>query len=529
MKSRSLVLPAALGVTAFAMGYAGKLHSLAAVERATVKMPERGDATRKISDRTPPREVPHPVQGGKIILTTERSTNTVETLLALKTPGYGRIAAWLVEAPEKDLAAYWQGFKEPPPPDPRVTGWIFIVWSRLDPQRALAAVRGSEYETFAWQGWAEHDPQAALKAALATDAEEPVAAVATGIGRYHPEWLRAHDAEIPEAALAEATTALGCAGNNSDPLATLEFFKKLGRSFDPKTMQALVSKDPLAAYHWFKDNGISGWPEGDKRVDAMAQAFGSMASSQPEELQRLAGQTPAGADRRKMETALFKELAESDPAAALAQAQATKGPRIAAERLAVVGNQLAKSDPDAALIIVGQLFSALPDAFDSKTEVWYPDGGGMDHQNPVPGVQELVQQLGETHPAELLEMPWIREDSNFRAREAVESRWASTDLQNYTDWANGRSNPIDRERAIAVVVENYTSDLRFSDVADWLGTADPGNQERILKVLLKWDESQPGGSVARWLDSSKIPEGQKQELQARMAAEIQKKNAPEEP
>ena len=83
----------------------------------------------------------------------------------------------------------------------------------------------------------------------------------------------------------------------------------------------------------------------------------NLGAFQPETLRQLAGQAPSGAFKWRMEAELFKNLLETDPEAALAQAKATKAPVIATQRLATAGLALVQKDPAQALEIARTLFA----------------------------------------------------------------------------------------------------------------------------------------------------------------------------
>jgi hypothetical protein len=50
----------------------------------------------------------------------------------------------------------------------------------------------------------------------------------------------------------------------------------------------------------------------------------------------------------------------------LAEAKANSVPRIAAQRLAAVGNSLVKTDPEQAFALARELFAVCPDALDER-------------------------------------------------------------------------------------------------------------------------------------------------------------------
>lgn len=55
------------------------------------------------------------------------------------------------------------------------------------------------------------------------------------------------------------------------------------------------------------------------------QLFATMGRERPDELERMAAMTPPGSEKTKMEQALFDQLADSDPEAALKQTTRRSG------------------------------------------------------------------------------------------------------------------------------------------------------------------------------------------------------------
>jgi hypothetical protein len=152
---------------------------------AAVKTPQSSDS--KASKSAPP------------LGERRRSVDTLETLATLDGGSlYARLADWLMDASEQDIAAYWATYQNGKRTND-LTDLVFLNWTRLNPQAAIAATAGGKDEHYAWWAWACHDPKASLAAAIATNPDR-VNNVTWGIGEFHPEWLRAHFKELPESA-----------------------------------------------------------------------------------------------------------------------------------------------------------------------------------------------------------------------------------------------------------------------------------------------------------------------------------------
>lgn len=138
------------GIRRFASG--GTSSSVAAESSAKSKPP----GTHSVAEISTLPGIPH-----------RKSEDTVETLLAADPQSlYARLAAWIIDATEEEIAAYWNGYKDGKRTSD-ITELVFIHWTRLNPRGAIAAVAGSEDEDHAWWAWAAHDPKGALAAVLA--------------------------------------------------------------------------------------------------------------------------------------------------------------------------------------------------------------------------------------------------------------------------------------------------------------------------------------------------------------------------
>lgn len=115
----------------------------------------------------------------------QRSEGTAEILLALDDATlYPRLAVWLLDADEEEIADYWADYQKSDNIKPYFTDLIFINWTRLNPSGTIAAAAGTRYDFIPWWAWTSHDPQAALTAALAGNTKM-LSKVARGIGGFH--------------------------------------------------------------------------------------------------------------------------------------------------------------------------------------------------------------------------------------------------------------------------------------------------------------------------------------------------------
>lgn len=442
------------------------------------------------------------------------STDTLESLATADAGSlYGRLAAWLMDASEPDVAAYWASVKDKPRTDD-ITDLVFIHWTRLDPQAAIAAVAGTGSEHYAWWAWSCHDPKGALAAAIAANPDR-VNNVAWGIGEFHPAWLLEHFDEIPESGRGNAISGLTKWDDTDQPLEMLEFLKQHGGDFKPRIFEALVRKDPWAALDWMQANphlGMTSDPffDGPGMMNVFIKAT---AESQPDALERFAAQTPSGELKRQMEAAIFNNLVKTDPAAALEQANATKAPLIATQRLAAVGLSQLETDPEQAFEIAKKLFATNPAALKIRSVVQGPSGMSSMTTSTNPAVTAFVDALMAKDPAQVMALqPPPKGNPQHWDSDSMElgQKWAQQDLAGYTDWVKQQTDPAIRDAAVMPVVASLIESDQFADAAEWAMTSTVA-KENLSNLLYQWNKNAPD-EARQWLESADLPAEEKTRL-----------------
>lgn len=507
MKTSRILLIAGLCAAGFLCGFAGNRlangSQSAAVSNKDLKGPSKTRASGESTDGKQAKAVAAKTS-------TLRSTDTLETLAALDADSlYSRLALWMMDAGEQDIAAYWETVKGKKDRPNDITDLVFINWTRLNPQGAIAAVAGTSNEHYAWWAWACHDPQGSLTAALAANPDR-VNNVAWGLGEFQAEWLRAHFDQIPEAARHNAISGMTKWDDTDQPLEVLEFLKKNGNSFNQGIFSTLVRKDPWAAYDWMQKNEATITNYYGSKESVMKELVETMAQSQPDALQRLAEQTPSGELKRKMEAALFDNLLQTDPDAALEQAKSIKAPIIAAERLAAVGISLVKTDPDKAFEIASDLFAANPSAMIERTVIHSSNGSSSWGGSSNEGVINLVNALMAKDPAKVMALVpppgdgVLGSSSNFQNLTRI---WAQQDLVAYTNWVNQQTDPKAREVAAATVADQLFNDGHFPEAAEWMMTSER-TRSNLINLIYNWNRSNPL-EAREWLEAADLPEAEK--------------------
>ncbi|MES2921040.1 MAG: hypothetical protein V4819_05820 [Verrucomicrobiota bacterium] len=437
----------------------------------------------------------------------------MESLLATADGAlYQRLAIWLVNAREEDIASYWNGYREKEKRGPDIINLVFLNWTRLNPKGAINATAGSEDERFPWWAWACHDPRGSLAAATAIGRER-VNNVVSGIGEFHPAWLREHFKEIPKGSAGIAVAAAAKWDDLQAPLESLKFMKENGRSAPPGTLRALARQDPWAAVDWVKQNPGEPNVLGGQFQDPMQVVIETMADAHPEALERLAEQTPSGEAKLRMESALFGNLAKTDPEAALEQVKSTTVPRIAAERYATLGQSFVTSDPEQAFELAKALFTACPDALYTVAMAQTP-GITANSGAAIPGVHDFTASLMSKDPARLLEMTGgLPEDASGRSSFATLSfQWANRDLLAYTNWVNQQPAGILRDKGANVIMHGLEQKGNHAEALEWARSMTDGDLH-LGNVLRDWKQKD-ADAASNWLESSDLPAGQKAELKA---------------
>ena len=442
------------------------------------------------------------------------STDTVEVLLSLNDATlYPRLAAWLLDAGESDIAAYWNGYRTKKDRKIFIADLVFINWTRLDPAGAIAAVAGTKDDYFPWWAWACHDPQAALTAAIAKDPKK-LDMVARGIGGFHPDWLRAHLDQIPEASRASAFSSFKEVDGGENPLETLKFIQENSMGFDKGIFKSLAQKDPWAAFDWLKENpslqGIR-YRSGRYQPDEgpLGVLLETMLDEYPDDLKRLVAQTPSGEMKRTMEAKLFENLLSSDPAAAIAQAKSTDSTIIAAERFTKIGLSLIKTDPDQAFEMAKNLLAINPSGSGPMFQVEYPNGISS-WSNGESGNTELISALINKDPARLMEIavqPGKDKPGSPPQLLLIGNLWANQDLVSYTNWVNQQTDPAIRNPASGPVITQLAQMGQFAEAMEWAQSSGD-SQGYIESILYQWRMKDVRGA-AKWLEASDLSKEEK--------------------
>lgn len=468
------------------LGYsAGRKGAVLAEGKDTVPEPVRS-STRKTGAISDPRAAQLPEA---------RSNESLATLIAQgENATYAGITAWLLDADAHEIAAYWDSCK-----DGKLDGdkqrLIFLNWTRLDPQAAIAAVAGTDKAGMPWWAWAASDPQAALSAAGA----DRLTDVARGIGEFQPKWLMEHFDRIPGEAKPPSLNGLLTWKENEDPLATMDFLQKQGIHFNAALFRTLARKDPWAAFDWLQEN--NGIDRGSGAIDILLD---TMKSGHPDDLERLAAMTPSGALKRKMEDAIFSNLLATDPEAALVRAKAMESPVMAAARLAQIGTSLLATDPEKAFSIGADILAASPDRLAPLKRIDIGDNNTSWGTGESPA-ETFMDSLMIKDPVRTMEMTTAGMKDGSTTFRTLCGKWADRDLPAFAEWVNRQTEPKVRDAAAGQVISRLTSQGQFQEAAEWAMRGSASNPANLHSIAAEWGQSNPA-AASEWLESADIPE-----------------------
>ena len=493
------------GIRRFASG--GTSSSVAAESSAKSKPP----GTRSVAEISTLPGIPH-----------RKSEDTVETLLAADPQSlYARLAAWIIDATEEEIAAYWNGYKDGKRTSD-ITELVFIHWTRLNPRGAIAAVAGSEDEDHAWWAWAAHDPKGALAAVMAENPDR-VCSVTNGISEFAPEWLRENFEKIPAAAREEALRSMAKWTNGEDPEGSLNFMVEHGMPFHNDTFLNLVRKDPWAAQDWLRrhpeatDNvvyGLSGRNPAivvSPKENPQEQLFATLGRERPDELERMAAMTPPGPEKTKMEQALFDLLADSDPEAALKQARAAYPPILAAQHLGQLGMKLIHSDPDQAFALAAEMLKQCGGNLGFAKKIVLGEGA-LSHaeetgDNKSQRFLEMLNTMDRERTIELMANSAQQDNSLRQIFNSMTGQWADADLTGLTHWTNRQTDPDVRATSAKHISNKLLKQERFEEAMEW-ASVDPNYEKSLINILNPWAKKDREAAAA-WLETANLPENEK--------------------
>jgi hypothetical protein len=438
---------------------------------------------------------------------TLQSTDTPDDLLALDDRElYGRLALWLLDATTADLAGFWKAYQANRDPEMWVADLLFARWTQLDPDDALRAA-GKDRQHQAWWAWAVNDPATAV-ARVAGLQPELMGSVLRAIGQFHPELLDQVMAAHPEFVTGGAIEGVAKGLFRDDPAAAMEFLRQHRQGYDTRLLREWAHDDPKAAFAWVRQQ-LGGY----QATSQLNTVIDSLERENPALLRELASEQPPGKLRRQLDAAIFRNLLDTDPAAALAQARTTESPRLAAERLAEAARRMVGKDPGQAFALFSELLEKCPTALNHETWTRYPNGGSGGG-GPLAGVRELTEEMLGNDPRrtmiameagfpELMKHAWERDGPAA----AVAAQWAQRDLEGFAGWLDEQQPGEARNSGTAIMVGQLTQRQAFQEAARQAATvADESMRNYLVSTIAQSWVRQDRAATVAWLDQLELPD-----------------------
>jgi hypothetical protein len=443
-----------------------------------------------------------------------RSTDTPDDLMALGDRElYGRLALWLLDATTADLAGFWTAYQAKQEPEIWVADLLFARWTRLDPDDALRAA-GKDHQHQVWWAWAINDPATAV-ARVAGLGPDLMGSVLRAIGQFHPELLDQVMAAHPEYVTGGAIEGVAKGLFRDDPAAALDFLRQHGQGYDTKLLREWAHDDPKAAFAWVR-NQLGGY----QTASQLNTVIDTLERENPALLRELASEQPPGKLRRQLDAAIFRNLLETDPAAALAQARATESPRLAAERLAEAARRMVAKDPDHAFALLSELLEKCPTAFNHQTWTRYPTGGSGGG-GALAGVNDLGSALVGIDPRRALEAVETRMtamggnawESWEGPATALAAQWAQRDLEGFCGWLDEQPPGEAQTAGTRMVVGQLTERQAFQEAAQRAAkVADESLRNNLVSTIARsWVGHDRAAAVA-WFEQLELPDEVRQNI-----------------
>jgi hypothetical protein len=419
---------------------------------------------------------------------------------------YNRLALWLLDAAEEEIAAFWKAWQSGAESDPAIEMLIFSQWSKRNPRGMIKAAKQAGKEASAWSAWAASDPQAAL---AAVESSGPMwTAVMQSLAASDPAWaLRMLEKDPGLAKVFVWLIDIAREARPNDPRGQIEFLDRFDKFQASQQFKAWAKEDPLKALEWLNERGSPLLQE------AYLEVTGRMELA---ELDKLAEEAPPGAMKRKLADAAFTRLAATDADKALEVARKSEVPRMAAERLAQVGRTMVSERPDEALGILEEILQRCPDASYRSVITRYP-GGSRGPVGGLTGFKELLEALTARDPRQTLdsviglekELPVLAPSTFERDSSSViiAKEWVERDRVAFRQWCETANDPVALETAARVMASDLAQQMDFAGSVEWsMKISDTARRESsVTYAFSQWAGTDPE-RARRWFENAELDE-----------------------
>lgn len=470
--------------------------------------PDSGGASPSSTD--PRSRRGEPTEG---IPSTIKSNDTAATLADVPaTELYDRLALWMLDASAVEMQEFWLSYSLRTDRSNDLNDLVFINWTRVDPEAAIAAAEGTEFANYPWWAWACHEPEKALSEVLARyqgqEDQKHIGEVAWGIGEFHPDWLREHFDELPEEWMQRrALSGYSKWADTENPRESIAFLKEQGWRINPKTLAALGRENPLEAYDLaveLKGDGSNyanrGLPE---------ELIETLANEDPALLGQLKDHIKSPTGKMSIQLKQFEALVASDPEAARKQVEQLSESWVKQDQLAMLATHYLETDPAQATELAARIFEGKGEILDRYTRI-HTENGSSGSGAPNELIRDLMQTLIVEDGAHLMDA--ITSQSGLSKAGEL---WAENDLPGYAGWVSEQDDPKTYHQGASKVVNYLQRTSHFQEAMEWAESipAEGEHQayDQVVNTYYSWFQRDPE-AAGTWKQNADLSEGQVEQI-----------------
>lgn len=401
--------------------------------------------------------------------------------LIQQSPGPRRMAEvvmWLPRATPEELQQFWQHLTTTTPRDHELYPLLMGRWMELAPEAALAATAGTPYEAMPWTAWGKVNPELAVQEAKRRNCGY-LAQVLEGAATVQPELVRRLLDQHP------GMFDLSMRSRLAKGLETDSWQSSLQLWFHWQKLEDWARDEPGKAWDWALANPSK--VSSDSGYDPWARVVGPMLETDPAQVDAILAKLPDGRVKSGILAGKAKALARTDPAAALAMADAAEPGAPRRRLLEEIGPELLESDPDRSL----KIFRELAAAGIEETVLLFP---GEERKNDQDWLgfhyDDWVDPLLKRDPSGV--MDGLPQD----IADEIADSWRNYDFKGYAAW-------------LAEQPPGLSKDVRVREAAGKLASGDGGQYQEDYPAAFEWvgqlsaqeSRDELGASlIGRWME-----------------------------
>jgi len=414
---------------------------------------------------------------------------------------YERMALHLLEAKVEGFPAFYEEFQKRTDRSVELNQLLFIAWTRVDPEAAIEASRGTDDFEYAYWAWACHDPGAAL--ASAQDRKEGLENAVAGIGEFHPKWLADHWDMIPQEQRGLAIQGLMKWPDTQTPEVSIRLLleSNLGHFYggESQTLLAFARQDPIRAYEMIKEVSKSA----KNRAAILDSFIASVGRYEPGLLGEIAAASKSPVDKSKFQLGQFEGLLREDPGAARAMVEKTPTSWHKDDLEIVYASHLLVVDPERGFDYAVDFLKENGERSDNV--IWFLD---FETTNNAKLRQLISNMINQDGPALLNELvPESGPVEKYSIFQHVSQAWAKQDVGSYAEWlGDHQENPEVYRAGASKIADILRAKGEFEAGMEWVQSvpvAEGETNERARSLYFDWRQRDPEGAAA-WRLSDKF-------------------------